>query len=276
MNPQNGNAAAMFFDDFGPRDAEAVLLVHGHPFNRTMWIPQATALAAADYRAITPDLRGYGENPARPGTTPFAAFADDLVALLDHLDIEQAVVGGVSMGGQIAMELWLRHPGRVRGLVLSDTSPVPETEDGKTFRRELAERLRTEGMKPYAEEVIDKMLAPYNVTGMPETAAAVTAMMCATDPEGAAAALRGRAERPDYRPALAALPASVPCLVLVGADDVYTPVADAEALHALVPHSRLAVIERAGHLPGVERPEAFNRALLDFLADDRDGRRVAR
>lgn len=119
-------------------------------------------------------------------------------------------------------------------------------------------------MRPYAEDVLDKMLAAYNVIAMPETAARVSAMMCATDPEGAAAALRGRAERPDYRPVLAG--AAEPCLVLVGADDAYTPVAEAEALHALLPHSVLTVIEGAGHLPGLERPEAFNRALLDFLA----------
>lgn len=65
---------------------------------------------------------------------------------------------------------------------------------------------------------------------------------------------------------LTALPQDVPCLVLVGADDVYTPVAEAEAMCALVPHARLVVIEEAGHLPGVEQPEAFNRALLEFLA----------
>ncbi len=264
MNPQNGNAAAMFFDDLGPRAAEPVILVHGHPFNRTLWAPQMAALTAAGYRVITPDLRGYGQTPARPGNVLLADFADDLAALLDRLGIERAVVAGVSMGGQIAMEMRLRHPGRVRALVLSDTSPVPETEDGRKARRELADRLVAEGMRPYAEEVIDKMLAPYNVTAMPQAAAHVSAMMRATDPEGAAAALRGRAERPDYRPMLAAL--TEPCLVLVGEDDVYTPVAEAEALHALVPHSVLAVIERAGHLPGVEQPEAFNRALLEFLA----------
>ncbi|MFD9333294.1 alpha/beta fold hydrolase [Streptomyces sp. NPDC060028] len=264
MNPQFGNGAALFFDDLGPRDGAAVILIHGHPFNRTMWAPQTAALTAAGYRVIAPDLRGYGENPAVPGKTPFAVFADDLAALLDRLGIEQAVVGGVSMGGQIAMETRLRHPGRIRALVLADTSPVPETEDGKKFRRELADRLLAEGMGPYARESIDKMLAPYNVTGNPRAAAHVSAMMLATDPEGAAAALRGRAERPDYRPVLAAL--TEPCLVLVGRDDVYTPVAEAEALHALMPHSVLRVIERAGHLPGVERPEAFNQALLEFLA----------
>ncbi|MGE7387233.1 alpha/beta fold hydrolase [Streptomyces sp. NPDC004126] len=266
MNPQFGNGAASFSDDFGPRGAEAVLLVHGHPFNRSIWAPQAAALTAAGYRVIAPDLRGYGDNPAVGERILLADFADDLAALLRRLEIERAVVGGVSMGGQIALELRLRHPGLVRALVLSDTSPVPETEDGKEFRRKLAERLLAEGMRPYTEEVIDKMLAPYNVTGQPEAAARVTAMMCATDPRGAAAALRGRAERPDYRPVLRALPEEVPCLVLVGEDDVYTPVAEAEAMCALVPHARLAVIEGAGHLPGVEQPEAFNRALLEFLA----------
>ncbi|MFI8500365.1 alpha/beta fold hydrolase [Streptomyces sp. NPDC085524] len=264
MNPQFGNGVNVFFDDLGPRDGAPVILIHGHPFNRTMWAPQTAALTAAGYRVIAPDLRGYGESPVVPGKALLADFADDLAALLARLGIEQAVVGGVSMGGQIAMELRLRHPGVVRALVLSDTSPVPENEDGRKYRRELAERLLAEGMEGYAEEVIDKMLAPYNVTGMPGAAARVSAMMCATGPEGAAAALRGRAERPDYRPVLAG--ASEPCLVLVGADDVYTPVADAEALHALMPHSVLTVVEGAGHLPGVERPEAFNRALLEFLA----------
>ncbi|MEU9027263.1 alpha/beta fold hydrolase [Streptomyces sp. NPDC048383] len=267
MNPQFGNDAALVFDDSGPRDGEPVILIHGHPFNRSMWAPQTAALTAAGYRVITPDLRGYGESPVSPGKILLAGFADDLAALLAGLGIEQAVVGGVSMGGQIALEVRLRHPGLVRALVLCDTSPVPETEDGRKFRLELAERLLAEGMEPYANEVMDKMLAPYNVIGLPEAAARVRAMMCATDPEGAAAALRGRAERPDYRPVLRSLPATVPCLLLVGADDVYTPVAEAEAMRGLAPHARLTVIDRAGHLPGVEQPEAVNRALLEFLAD---------
>lgn len=264
MNPQFGNGAHVFFDDLGPRGGAPVILIHGHPFNRTMWAPQTAALTAAGYRVITPDLRGYGESPVLPGKTLLADFADDLAGLLARLGIERVVVGGVSMGGQIAMELRLRHPGLVRALVLSDTTAVPETAEARKARLETADRLLAEGMGPYAESVIDKMLAPYNVTGMPEVAAHVTAMMRATDPEGAAAALRGRAECPDYRPVLAS--AAEPCLVVVGADDVYTPVAAAEALHALLADSTLAVIERAGHLPGVEQPEAFNRALLAFLA----------
>jgi pimeloyl-ACP methyl ester carboxylesterase len=200
-----------------------------------------------------------------PGKVLLADFADDLAALLDHLGIERAVVGGVSMGGQITMEFQLRHPERVRALVLSDTSAPAETAEGKAFRNRLADRLLAEGMDGYAHEVIDKMLAAYNVTAMPDVAARVLKTMCATDPEGAAAALRGRAERPDYRDALASVEA--PVLILVGADDVYTPVPEAEAIRRLVPHSTLVVIERAGHLPGAEQPERFNAALLRFLAE---------
>jgi pimeloyl-ACP methyl ester carboxylesterase len=266
MNPLTVNDALLHYDDLGPSDGIPVLLIHGHPFNRTLWAPQAEALRAAGHRVITPDLRGYGESSVTPGKVLLSAFAEDLAGLLDQLGVVRAVVGGVSMGGQIAMEFYRLHPDRVRALVLSDTSTPAETEDGKAFRERLADRLLAEGMDGYAGEVIDKMLAPYNVSALPAVAAHVLGMMRATDPRGAAAALRGRAERPDYRDTLLAVAAEgVPTLVVVGADDVYTPVSAAEAIGRLVPHARVRVVEDAGHLPSVEQPELFNAALLDFL-----------
>ncbi|MER7053580.1 alpha/beta fold hydrolase [Streptomyces sp. NPDC000351] len=264
MNFATVRGATIDYDDSGPSAGLPVLLIHGHPFNRTLWAPQVAALTEAGHRVVTPDLRGYGRSGVTPGKVLLADFADDLAEFLDHSGIERAVVGGVSMGGQISMEFQLRHPERVRALVLSDTSAPAETQEGKEFRNRLADRLLAEGMDGYAHEVIDKMLASYNVTAMPDVAARVLEMMCATDPRGAAAALRGRAERPDYREVLAAV--RVPVLVVVGADDVYTPVAEAESLHRLVPHSTLAVVEKAGHLPGAEQPERFNAVLLEFLA----------
>jgi len=257
------NGATIHYDDLGPADGIPVVLIHGHPFNRTMWRPQAAALTGAGYRLITPDLRGYGDSDTVAGTTLFPGFADDLAALLDHLELDRVVVGGVSMGGQITMEFQRGHAARVRALVLADTSPVAETEEGKAFRNRLADRLLAEGMGGYADEVIDKMLAAYNVTEMPQVAAHVRDMMCTTDPAGAAAALRGRAERPDYRATLAAV--TTPTLVVVGADDVYTPPADAHGIGRLIPHATVTVVERAGHLPNMEQPEAFNTALLGFL-----------
>ena len=125
----------------------------------------------------------------------------------------------------------------------------------------MADRLLREGMTGYADEVLYKMVAPYADA---EVAAHVRRMMTATDPEGAAAALRGRAERPDYRDLLTRV--TVPALVVVGADDEYTPVSDAEAMHAALPDSALHVVEGAAHLPNLERPDEFDKALEDFLA----------
>lgn len=225
-----------------------------------MWHPQITAFAASR-RVIAPDLRGYGASPVVPGVTPLQTFAEDIATLLDGLGVSEFVLGGLSMGGQIVMECYRQYPHRIRGLLLADTFPAAETEEGRRTRNAMADRLLREGMTGYADEVLHKMVAPYADA---DVAAQVRRMMTATDPEGAAAALRGRAERPDYRELLTRV--TVPALVVVGADDEYTPVSDAEAMHAALPDSTLHVIDGAAHLPNLERPEEFNKALEGLLA----------
>ncbi|MFF3948455.1 alpha/beta fold hydrolase [Streptomyces sp. NPDC001902] len=256
------NGVTLAYDDEGNGPGTPLVLVHGHPFDRSMWAPQVPA-AAAGRRVVVPDLRGYGASEAVPGVTPLETFARDIAALMDRLGVPEAVVGGLSMGGQIVMEFQRLFPGRVAGLVLADTFPGAETAQGRQARDAMAERLLAEGMDGYAGEVLDRMITPRNVTALPEVAAHVLRMMRGTSPEGAAAALRGRARRPDYGAVLAAV--RVPTLIVVGRDDVYTPVAEAEAMHAAVRGSRLVVVEDAGHLPNLERPEEFNDALRRFL-----------
>lgn len=237
-----------------------LVLVHGHPFDHTMWNPQIEAFSATR-RVIAPDLRGYGTSTAALETaTPLSRFARDIEELLDEAKVESCVLAGLSMGGQIVMECCDRFPERVRGVVLADTFPAPETPQGRLTRNATADRLLAEGMRWYADEVLEKMVAPYADA---DVKAHVHRMMTATDPRGAAAALRGRARRPDYRPLLTRL--TVPALVVVGADDEFTPVSDAEAMHTALPDSTLHVIEHTAHLPNLERPAEFNRALADFL-----------
>ncbi|MEV7324159.1 alpha/beta hydrolase [Streptomyces sp. NPDC093970] len=249
------------YDDNNPHTSRTpLLLIHGHPFDRTMWHPQRTAFAPSR-RVIAPDLRGYGASPVTPGRTPLTRFAADLEDLLDALDVRTCVVAGLSMGGQIAMACYDRlGADRIRGLVLADTSPAPETPEGRSARDAMADRLLREGMRGYADEVLEKMVAP---RAGREVKAHVHRMMTATDPVGAAAALRGRAERPDYRPLLTKV--TVPALVVVGADDEYTPVHDAESMCALLPDATLRIVDGAAHLPNLERPEEFDRALGEFL-----------
>ncbi|MFG2886449.1 alpha/beta fold hydrolase [Streptomyces sp. NPDC048297] len=258
------------YDDKGPKPTTEtttatatgrlpLVLVHGHPFDRTMWSPQIAAFRT-ERRVVAPDLRGYGASPVTDGAVPLSRHAQDIEELLNALAVDSFVLAGLSMGGQIAMECYDRFGDRVRGLVLADTFPDPETPEGRRNRRAMAGRLLAEGMRGYADEVLEKMVAPY---ADPEVKAQVHRMMTATSPRGAAASLRGRAERPDYRPLLARVTA--PVLVVVGADDTYTPVPDAEAMHRALPGSRLHVVERAAHMPNLERPEEFNKVLGEFL-----------
>jgi 3-oxoadipate enol-lactonase len=250
------------FDEFGVGH-DTLLLVHGHPFNRSMWRPQATAAATAGWRVVVPDLRGYGETNVVPGKTPFDVFAADLAALLDHLAIQKVVLGGLSMGGQIVMEFARQYPRRVRGLVLAATFAQADTDEGRQHRNAMADRLVGEGMGPYAGEVLPRMLAARSISALPAVAEQVMAMMCATDPEGAAAALRGRSERPSYEETLATL--TVPALIVVGSEDAFTTRGDAERMRDLARDSELLWLDGIGHMPNLESPDAFNAALIRFL-----------
>ncbi|BCB81808.1 alpha/beta fold hydrolase [Phytohabitans flavus] len=251
------------YDDEGTGDT--LVLVHGHPFDRSMWQPQVAHLSRAGWRVIAPDLRGYGSSTVVPGKTTLDVFAADIAGLLDRLGVDRFVLGGLSMGGQIVLECHRLFAHRLRGLLLADTSAPADGEATRGWRREMAERLLREGMGPYAEEVLYKMVS---ASAPPDVVTQVLAMMRGTAPEGAAAALRGRAERPDYVAMLAEV--AVPALVVVGAEDAFTPVADARVMSDTIPDAWLVVVEGAAHMPNLERSAEFNAALHDFLIRTRE------
>jgi pimeloyl-ACP methyl ester carboxylesterase len=230
-----------------------------------MWYPQALALSDY-YRVITPDLRGYGKSslPAA-GKTLFEDYATDMLLLLDYLEVGSFHLAGLSQGGQIIMEMFRQSPGRIRSLIFADTFAGLDTREVKQGRYDGANRLEREGMDGYADEVIYKMLKPEHVASMPEVAEHVIKMMKATSPDGAATALRARAERIDY---LADVfpQIKIPALAIVGRQDEFTPVAKAEEMQQNLQNCKTVIIEDAGHMPNLEQPEDFNKAVLDFLA----------
>ncbi len=250
-------------DDLGPKNGRPVLLVHGHPFDRSMWRPQAEHLAEHGHRVVTPDLRGYGESPGQGTKTTLDVFANDLIELADHLDLESFVLGGLSMGGQIVMHLLKDHPGRAEAVLLADTCPGLDTPAAKQARIDTAARIEKEGMRHYADELLPKMISSGTRETRPDVEAHVRKMMRTAPVQGAAAALRGRAERPDYTGTLQNI--AVPTLVVVGSEDEFTPVADAELIHREIPASTLVVVDGAGHLPNLERETEFNEAFSTFL-----------
>ena len=244
-------------DDAGR--GECVVLIHGHPFDRTLWGPQLTALRE-EFRVVAPDLRGFGESPVTPGSVTMREYAADVEDLLDDLGINRAAVIGLSMGGLVTMELAGARPARYWAIGLVATTAEPVTAQEKLTRRQRADAVERDGMG---------VLVDYMHTGLygpgcpPAVRARVDAMMAATSPAGAAAALRGLAERPDYRPVLAAL--DVPALVCAGTADPWSNSAVTAEILACLRHPELVVIDGAGHLPNLETERQFNEALCGFL-----------
>jgi 3-oxoadipate enol-lactonase len=241
------------------------VLIHGHPFDHTMWYPQIGAFSA-HYHVITPDLRGYGKSSLpKLGNSKFEDYATDVLLLLDYLKVENFHLAGLSLGGQIIMEIFRQAPRRVKTLIFADTFAGLDTPEVKQGRYDTAARLEKEGMDAYAGEAIYKMFKPEHVSSMPNAANHVIKMMKAASPKGAATALRARAERINYLTDV--LPKiNIPTLVIVGREDEFTPVAKAEELKENLQNCKLVIIEDAGHMPNLEQPEKFNKAVLDFLA----------
>lgn len=248
------------YDDHG--SGTPLVLVHGHPFNRSMWSKQVEAFTPT-CRVITPDMRGYGETTVTPGKVTMAEMAGDLAALLDALEIDRVILGGLSMGGQIVFEFYRQFPSRASALLLADTQPQAETELGRIRRYETAQRILDHGMQSLADETLPKLLAAQTITRHPDVVEQVRHMIMQTNPEGAAAALRGRAERPDYIPLLQHI--AVPTLIVVGSEDEYTPISDAQVMHQGIAGSQLVIFEGIGHMPNMEHPDEFNAALKAFL-----------
>ncbi|ATB47618.1 alpha/beta fold hydrolase [Corallococcus macrosporus] len=236
-----------------------VLLLHAFALNGRAFDPQVKALSGR-YRFIIPDLRGFGESALGDGPTEMSRIARDALALLDALNLDTAVVGGVSMGGYAAMALLREDAGRVSGLVLMDTQATADNAEGKAQRETNAKLALEAGVEPIIQAMLPKLLA-----GRPDSPVAqeVAALMRQASPAGVAAALRGMALRPDSKDILARY--AGPALVVVGEHDALTPVAKAKEMAGLISGARLEVIPGAGHLANQELPERFNAVLDSFL-----------
>jgi pimeloyl-ACP methyl ester carboxylesterase len=250
-------AVDLAHDDVG--DGPAAVLIHGHPFNRTMWAPQVAALRDR-FRVVVPDLRGYGESPVTPGTVPMAQLAADVSHLLDRKGIASAALAGLSMGGLVVMELAAARPERWWAYAFIATTAQRVTAEEAQARRASARTMAEQGMAPVAEQMSARLFGP---EPDPELTAMIMAMMLATNPAGAAAAVRGRAERPDYQPVLKSLGA--PALVCTGDHDSYSTAEVTSELAGCLPDPEVVLLGGAGHLPNLERPDEFNEHLLRFL-----------
>lgn len=246
------------YDDRGT--GTPVVLLHAFPLDRTMWRGQLDALSDAA-RVLTLDLPGFGESAPAAFTVDSAA---DVVAdFLTALGIEKAVVGGLSMGGYVALAFARRHANRLLGLILADTRAEPDDATGKANRAKTISLAEEKGAVGVADMMIPKVLSEQTRTTKPDVAELVRSIAARQSTGAVVAALAALRDRPDAVPGLAAV--TVPALVLVGEYDAVTPPLASAALAGGLPHAELTHIPGAGHLSNLENPAAFDAAVRGFV-----------
>jgi pimeloyl-ACP methyl ester carboxylesterase len=263
MNPAQVNGTQIAYEQNGT--GPPLLLIHGFPLDRRMWAAQRAGLAEVA-RVIAPDLRGFGDSPVVEGTATMDILADDLLALLDHLHIDEPVaVCGLSMGGYVAFRLYEKAPSRVGKLILCDTRSDPDTSEAAAQRRETAQRVLGEGPDFLVEAMTPRLVAASTPEKQPAVVEALAQMIRQSDPRAVAAALLGMAERPDSTPLLSQI--ACPALIVVGQEDQITGPDVMRGLADSIPGAEMVTVADAGHMAPMEQPEAVNDAMRRFLDD---------
>ena len=239
-----------------------VVFLHGFPFNHKMWEPQMRALPNT-IRAISFDIRGHGESQVADGQYTLEFFVDDLIALMDHLVIDKAVLCGLSMGGYIALRAIERHPERIKALVLSDTKSGADGNEAKVGRSAAMSAVKNEGVPAFAESFVKKIFASETFTNNSHGVTTIKDIIRSNTILGISGTLLALASRTDTTASLSSI--DVPTLILVGEEDTLTPPSESEAMHALIKGSELVRIQGAAHMANIENETAFNEALLAFL-----------
>lgn len=237
--------------------APAVVLLHAFPLSAAMWQPQIDEFADR-WRIVAPDLA-----PERAPEPSMDAMADAVAGLLRHLGIDQAVVGGLSMGGYVTFALLRRHRDLVRALVLADTRAGADTSEVRERRTSQQEQVRSEGTAGLVETLVGALLSDDTRQNRPEVVARAREIMNQATPEHVVAALEAMKRRPDSTAELPGI--DVPTLVVVGEHDGPAPPAVAEEMASQLPNARLVVVPKAGHLTSLEAPEEFNTELRSLL-----------
>ena len=252
--------------DSAPGDGKrrTIVLLHAFPIGANLWEPQMRSIPAG-WRLIAPDLRGFGGSTELDSVSALSMsdYAEDVAALMDELGVKRAVVGGASMGGY-AVFAFLQSAGhRVDAVILANTRAGADSPEARANRRNMLALVDREGPSGVARDMMPRLLGTTTQEINPEIEAFVRRLIKQQSPVAIRTAIQRMMHRPDSTPLLANI--KVPTLVITGDEDALIPVDESRAMAKAVPGATLVIVPRAGHLANLEQPEAFNRALHEFL-----------
>lgn len=261
MSGYPGRTGDLDWSDANPSAAVTTVLLHSLGTDRTMWDFQIDSMKGSR-RVIAIDLPGHGGSRARAGAYSLADLGHDVLGLTGACGVVRFEVVGVSIGGLVAMWLAVNAPQQVSGLVAANTAARLGSDRLWSAR---IEQVRSGGMEAVREQVVMRFFASDFEARRPDDFRRYNAIFAATDPDGyigCCAALRDA----DLTPRVSSIRCST--LIIGGDQDVATPPEQSRWLQANIAGSRLEIIEGAGHLSNVERPEVFGRLVSDFLSVD--------
>jgi len=244
------NGGVVHYRDEGPRDGPAIAFINSLGTDFRIW-DEVAAILSRDFRLIRYDKRGHGLSESGPDRYDMAGYAADLMGLLERLGVARATIVGLSIGGVIAQELYRRRADVFHALALSDTAAKIGTDQSWDARIAEVER---GGIEAIANGVLERWFTPAYWANSADDLAGWRCMLTRSPKQGYLAAC-GALKRADLRPYAGAI--KTPTLCIVGDQDGSTPVDLVRETAALIPGARLEIIQGAGHIPNIEKPDVF-------------------
>jgi 3-oxoadipate enol-lactonase len=256
------NGIRLYYQDAGQGEIP-LIFIHPFPFSHRAWEPQVEALKEKT-RCITYDLRGFGRSELGVKKTSIGLYAEDLVQLMDKLEIAQALVCGLSMGGYILLNAAERYPQRFKAIVLADTQCLADSKENQEKRYATIKDIEDKGLEAFADKFMKKVFGPETYENNTALVEKTKQLILENSPEGIAAALDAMAQRQESCSDLKKI--NMPTLVLCGKEDTLTPPSLSEFLFNNIHGATLHEIEKAGHLSNLEQPDLFNQHLMKFIS----------
>jgi len=255
------NNTILSYNDVG-EGSIPIIFLHGFPFDKSMWKGQLDFLKSSN-RVIAYDIRGFGKSIEVKSTLSIDLFGEDLIAFMDKLNIEKAIICGLSMGGYIALNAIEEFPDRFEALILSDTQCIADTAEVKEKRKTTIEQIELEGTDVFMEKFIKSVFHPDSLTNKLELVESLRTVVFENSKGIITAGLSALAERSETCSSLDAI--HIPTLIICGREDAVTPLAQSEFMHKQIGGSSLKIIDDAGHVSNLEQTDEFNKCILDFL-----------
>ncbi len=255
------NGARIFYIEAG--EGTPMVLVHGWPLGSGLFARNIPALAE-EYHVIAVDLRGFGQSeaPGEQSEASVSTYAQDVLAVMDELDIEQALIGGMSMGGPIVFSMYEEAPERFMGMLLIDTIAAAAAPPEMHLWIGWGEYIEANGVEAIPGYAMDEMLTAEARMEAPELVNQVKSLMMNASMEGAIAGANALATRPNFRPMLGEI--DVPTLIIVGRHDTIYPYEISKRMQSQIEGAELVILEGGSHAAILEKAEAANEAILTW------------